>query len=127
LISAVPVRSGEAARKSPSGTALAAAVREELENTDQAEVTCMDDDASKPFILLGRKGQANSVQLKYGERPDDPAPFILIVTPTYVADKLGKESSTYKEVVAYVDTHLDELKAVAIHQHGRGFATEVLS
>jgi hypothetical protein len=87
----------------------------------------MDDDALKPFILLDRKGQANGVQLKYGERPDDPAPFILIVTPTYVADKLGKELSSYKEVVAYVETHLDELRAVALHQRGRGFATEVLS
>lgn len=87
----------------------------------------MEDDASKPFVLLGRKGQANSVQLKYGERPDDPAPFILIVTPAYVADRLGKEQSSYKDVVDYVETHLDELRAVAIHQRGRGFATEVLS
>jgi hypothetical protein len=87
----------------------------------------MEDDASKPFILLDRKGQANSVQLKYGQRPDDPAPFILIVTPTYVADRLGKESSSYQDVVDYVETHLDELRAVAIHQRGRGFATEVLS
>jgi hypothetical protein len=87
----------------------------------------MDDNASKPFFLLDRKGQANSVQLKYGERPDDPAPFILIVTPTYVADKLGRPSSNYREVLEYVETHLDELRAVAIHQRDRGFATEVLS
>jgi hypothetical protein len=87
----------------------------------------MDDDLSRPFILLERKGQANSVQLKYGQRPDDPAPFILIVTPAYVADKMGKESSNYKEVVQYVETHLDELRALAIHQRDRGFTTEVLS
>jgi hypothetical protein len=87
----------------------------------------MNDDLWKPFILLDRKGQANSVQLKYGERPDDPAPFILIVTPTYVAGKLGKESSNYREVLQYVETHLEELRAIAMHQRGRGFATEVLS
>jgi hypothetical protein len=87
----------------------------------------MEDNQARPFILLDRKGQANSVQLRYGERPDDPAPFILIVTPAYVAEKTGKEMSSYKEVVQYVETHLDELRAVAIHQRDRGFATEVLS
>jgi hypothetical protein len=95
--------------------------------TAVSEGSGMDDNLSRPFILLERKGQANSVQLKYGERPDDPAPFILIVTPAYVADKTGQESSSYKDVVQYVETHLDELRAVAIHQRGRGFMTEVLS
>ncbi len=87
----------------------------------------MDPGSSKQFILIDKKGQANSIQLKYGERPDDPAPFILIVTPSYVADKMGKASPTYKDVLQYVETHAEELRALAIHQRNRGYATEVLS
>jgi hypothetical protein len=86
-----------------------------------------DDAASKPFILLGKKGQGSGMQLKYGERPDDPAPFILIVTPAYVAEKTGKPSASYNDVVRYVEAHGEELRAIAIHQRDRGYATEVLS
>jgi hypothetical protein len=86
-----------------------------------------DSGVSKPFILLGKKGQGSGMQLKYGARPDDPMPFILIVTTAYVAEKTGKPSSTYSDVLHYVETHADELRAIAIHQRDRGFATEVLA
>jgi hypothetical protein len=85
------------------------------------------DNNEKPFILLGKKGQGGSVQMKFGVRPDDPSPFILIVTSTYVAEKTGKPSSTYNDVLQYIETHADELRAIALHQRGRGFATEVLA
>jgi hypothetical protein len=96
-------------------------------NKTEADDTGGDNAVSKPFILLGRKGQANSMQLKYGERPDDPAPFILIVTPAYVAENTGKPSSNYNDVVQYVEAHGEELRAIAIHQRDRGYTTEVLS
>jgi hypothetical protein len=89
--------------------------------------TGADGSASKPFILLGKKGQGSGMQLKYGERPDDPAPFILIVTAAYVAEKTGKPSSNYNDVIQYVETHAGELRAIAIHQRDRGYATEVLA
>jgi hypothetical protein len=85
------------------------------------------DSNEKPFILLGKKGQGSGVQMKYGARPDDPSPFILIVTSAYVAEKTGKPSSTYSDVLQYVEAHADELRAIAIHQRERGFATEVLA
>jgi hypothetical protein len=93
----------------------------------QRYVIGMDNDPSKPFVLLGMKGQGTGMQLKYGAQPDDPSPFILIVTSAYVAEKTGKPSSTYSDVVQYVETHADELRAIAIHQRDRGFATEVLA
>jgi hypothetical protein len=89
--------------------------------------TGADANASKPFILLGKKGQGSGMQLKYGAMPDDPAPFILIVTSSYVAEKTGQPSPNYNDVLRYVETHADELRAVAIHQRDRGFATEVLA
>ena len=89
--------------------------------------TRADDNAAKPFILLGKKGQGSGVQLKYGMGPDDPSPFILIVTSAYVAEKTGKPSAAYNDVLHYIDAHADELRAVAIHQRDRGFATEVLA
>lgn len=92
-----------------------------------ADVAGADNNASKPFILLGKKGQGSGMQLKYGVAPDDPAPFILIVTSSYVAEKTGQRSSNYNDVLRYVETNADELRAIAIHQRDRGFATEVLA
>lgn len=92
-----------------------------------ADNSGMDSSVSKPFILLDKKGQGSGMQLKYGARPDDPAPFVLIVTSAYVAEKMGKPSSTHSDVLHYVETHADELRAIAKHQRDRGFATEVLA
>jgi hypothetical protein len=86
-----------------------------------------DANASTPFILLGMKGQGSGMQLTYGAAPGDPAPFILIVTSSYVAEKTGQPSSNYNGVRRYVETHADELRAIAMHQRDRGFATEVLA
>lgn len=91
------------------------------------EDTGAGDDASEPFILLGKKGQGSGLQMKYGAGPDDPSPFILIVTSAYVAEKTGRPSATYNDVLQYAEAHGDELKAIAVHQRGRGFATEVLA
>jgi hypothetical protein len=91
------------------------------------ENTGADANAATPFILLGVRGQGSGMQLKYGAAPDDPAPFVLIVTPSYVAEKTGRPSASYNDVVRYAETHADELRAIAMHQRDRGFATEVLA
>jgi hypothetical protein len=80
---------------------------------------------TKPFLLIGRTGQ-KTVQLRYGESGDDPKPFMLIVTPVYVAAKTGKDSPSHEDVIAYVDTHAEELRTIAISKYERGFSTETL-
>jgi AcrR family transcriptional regulator len=80
---------------------------------------------TKPFILIDRKGR-NTIQLRYGESSNDPKPFTLIVTPVYVAAKIAKEAPSHDDVVAYVETHAEELRTIAISKYERGFSTETL-
>jgi hypothetical protein len=80
---------------------------------------------TKPFLLIDRKGR-NTIYLRYGESSNDPKPFTLIVTPPYVAAKIGKDVPSPEDVMAYVDTHAEELRTIAISKYERGFATETL-
>jgi hypothetical protein len=121
----VPPRAGTIF--SPAGRRRPSAIPQNEASAALSEVIGMDNDPSKPFILLDKRGQGSGMQIKYGARPDDPAPFILIITAAYVAEKTGRPSSTYNDVVRYVETHAEELRAIAIHQRDRGFATEVLA
>ena len=83
---------------------------------------------SKPFALIDKKEQANGdIQLRYGESKDDPIPFILTVTPAYVASKTGKSPVNYEEVLDYVESHGTVLTLIAVHQQNRGYSTTVLS
>jgi hypothetical protein len=80
---------------------------------------------TKPFSLIDRRGR-NVVQLLYGESRNDPRPFMLIVTPAYVAGKINKECPSHDDVIGYVETHAEELRTIAISKYERGFATETL-
>lgn len=80
---------------------------------------------TKPFMLLDRQGR-NTLYLRYGESGNDPKPFTLIVTPPYVAARIGKDVPSHEEVIAYVDTHAEELRTIAISKYERGFSTETL-
>jgi hypothetical protein len=80
---------------------------------------------TKPFMLIGKSG-GNTIYLRYGESRNDPKPFTLIVTPLYVAAKTNNESPSHEDVMAYVDTHAEELRTIAISKYERGFATETL-
>jgi hypothetical protein len=80
---------------------------------------------TKPFLLIDKRGR-NTIQLQYGESKNDPKPFTLIVTPVYVAAKIGKEFPSHEDVMAYVDTHAEELRTIAISKYERGFSTETL-
>jgi hypothetical protein len=80
---------------------------------------------TKPFMLLGKQGR-NTIQLRYGDGPNDPKPFTLIVTALYVAAKINKEFPSDDDVMAYVDTHIEELRTIAISKYERGFSTETL-
>jgi hypothetical protein len=80
---------------------------------------------TKPFMLIDRKGRG-TIQLRYGESSSDPKPFMLIVTPAFVAARIDKEFPTHEDVMAYVDTHAEELRTIAISKYERGFSTETL-
>jgi hypothetical protein len=80
---------------------------------------------TKPFMLIDTRGQ-NTIQLRYGESSSDPKPFTLIVTATFVAARISKNSPSHEEVMAYVDTHAEELRTIAISKYERGFSTETL-
>jgi hypothetical protein len=80
---------------------------------------------TKPFMLIGRTGR-NTIQLRYGDGANDPKPFTLIVTPVYVAARTGNEAPSHDDVAAYIDTHAEEMRTIAISKYERGFSTETL-
>jgi hypothetical protein len=80
---------------------------------------------TKPFVLIGKSGR-NTIYLRYGDGGADPKPFTLIVTPVYVAAKIDKELPSHDDVMAYVETHAEELRTIAISKYERGFSTETL-
>jgi hypothetical protein len=80
---------------------------------------------TKPFMLIDRTGR-NTIQLRYGESRNDPKPFTLIVTAVYVGAKINKEFPSYEDLMAYVVTHAEELRTIAISKYERGFSTETL-
>jgi hypothetical protein len=80
---------------------------------------------TKPFMLIDKRGR-NTIQLRYGESSSDPKPFTLIVTPAFVAARINKDLPSHEDVMAYVDTHAEELRIIAISKYERGFSTETL-
>jgi hypothetical protein len=80
------------------------------------------------FYLIDKRGGPNGVlQLRYGSTPDDPLPFILTLTPQYVAHAVGKTLPIMiQDMQRYADQNADHLKATALHAKARGFSTEVL-
>jgi hypothetical protein len=80
---------------------------------------------TKPFILIDKRGR-NTIQLRYGESSSDPKPFTLNITPAFVAAKINKDFPSHEDVMAYVDTHAEELRTIAISKYERGFSTETL-
>ena len=43
-----------------------------------------------PITLVGMVKRGNMIDLKYAEAADDPQPFILTITPQYVAQQTAK-------------------------------------
>jgi hypothetical protein len=80
---------------------------------------------TKPFTLIDKRGRS-TIQLLYGESSSDPKPFTLIVTPPFVAARINKDLPSHEDVMAYVDTHAEELRTIAISKYERGFSTETL-
>ena len=80
------------------------------------------------FDLIGKAERVGMIDLRYGEAHDDPQPFILTVTPQYVAGKMFKSvyATSRSDMQSYVDRNADDLRALASNCKARGRTTEVL-
>lgn len=67
------------------------------------------------------------LRLRYGAGPDDPMPFVLTVSPQYVARETGKTPPvSFADMSKYVQQNADKLKGIASFEKGRGFTTHAL-
>jgi hypothetical protein len=80
------------------------------------------------FNLIGEGGDISGyLRLRYGSGPHDPAPFVLTLTPQYVARALGKTPPvTFPEITRYAHDNAGDLRAKAAFEKGRGFTTMTL-
>jgi hypothetical protein len=75
--------------------------------------------------LIGtRREPSGFVRLSYGTEPNDPMPFILTLTPHYVACAIGKTEPT--DIQNYAEQNADKLQAIATFEKARGFTTHTL-
>jgi hypothetical protein len=82
---------------------------------------------SMTLMLLAVVKREIMIDLKYGEAFDDPQPFILTVTPEYVAHETAKSlpiSAT--DLHAYILAHAAKLRATAENCKARDLTCEVL-
>jgi hypothetical protein len=78
-----------------------------------------------PITLVGMVKRGNMIDLKYAEAADDPQPFILTITPQYVAQQTAKPIID-ADLPAFVLTHVSVLKETAEDCKARGLSSEVL-
>ena len=83
-------------------------------------------DAKSELQLIGTRREEPSglFRLSYGTEPNDPMPFILTLTPHYVARAIGKTAPT--DIQNYAEQNADKLKAIATFEKARGFTTHTL-
>ena len=84
-------------------------------------------DAQSELQLIGTCGEpepSGLFRLSYGTEPNDPMPFILTLTPQYVARAIGKTAPT--DIQNYAEQNADKLKAIAAFEKARGFTTHTL-
>jgi hypothetical protein len=77
------------------------------------------------FELINSKGEPNGLyRLRYGSGPNDPLPFILTLTPQYVARALGKTLPIMlQDIQEYARQNANTLKMIAQSTKDRGLAT----
>ena len=79
------------------------------------------------LTLVGMAKRENMIDLKFGEAFDDPQPFILTVTPEYVAHETAKSLPiSASDLHAYILAHVAKLKATSENCMARGLTSEVL-
>jgi hypothetical protein len=66
---------------------------------------------SEQFKLIRETGDISGFRLRYGSRPNDLVPFVLTLTPQYVAQALGKTPPvTYLEITKYLHDNAGEAR-----------------
>ena len=89
----------------------------------------VDDVKPDPkFELIGSDALFSGLRhLRYGTGHDDPVPFILTLTPQYVAREIQKTLPvSYLKVQRYAERNADKLKAIAKLERERGLNTHTL-
>jgi hypothetical protein len=82
---------------------------------------------SMALTLLAVVKRKDVIDLKYGEAFDDPQPFILTVTPEYVAHETAKSVPiSASDLHAYILAHAAKLRATAENFKRRDLTSEVL-
>jgi hypothetical protein len=77
--------------------------------------------------LLAVVKRENMIDLRYGGAFDDPQPFVLTVTPQYVAHETAKSLPiSASEVHAYILAHAAKLRVIAQQCKERDLTAEVL-
>ena len=93
----------------------------------QAKTAVPMPDAKSELQLIsicGKPEPSALFRLSYGTEPNDPTPFILTLTPQYVARAIGKTAPT--DIQNYAEQNADKLKAIATVEKARGFTTHTL-
>jgi hypothetical protein len=76
--------------------------------------------AKRVMVTLGIS-RVVAPRLAYGCGPDDPMPFIVTLTPQYVARALGKTPPvTFHEIEKYAYDNAGDLRAMALLEKGSG-------
>jgi hypothetical protein len=82
---------------------------------------------SMTLTLLAVVKRENMIDLKYGEAFDDPQPFVLTVTPDYVAHETAKSPPiSASDLHAYILAHAAKLRAASENCKARDLTSEVL-
>jgi hypothetical protein len=82
---------------------------------------------SMTLTLVAMVKRENMIDLKFGEALDDPQPFVLTVTPGYVAHETAKTLPiSASDLHAYILAHVAKLRATAENCKARGLTSEVL-
>jgi len=131
------VEAGDAAAEVPNGAEVVeienAAVSVEPSDHLLSVIGCQAANAgnhgerSMTLTLVAMVKRENMIDMKFGEAFDDPQPFILTVTPQYVAQQTSKVLPINGlDLQAYLLTHVSTLKATAESCKARGLTSEVL-
>jgi hypothetical protein len=82
---------------------------------------------SMTLTLVAMVKRENMIDLKFGEALDDPQPFVLTVTPGYVAHETAKTLPiSASDLHAYILAHVAKLRATADNCKAGGLTSEVL-
>jgi hypothetical protein len=86
-----------------------------------------DGERSITLALVAVVKRENMIDLKFGEALDDPQPFVLTVTPGYVAHETAKTLPiSASDLQAYILAHVAKLRATADNCKAGGLTSKIL-